>query len=76
MPCTRAEIVTFLWRAEGSPIVEGEHPFTDVKNDFYTDAAIWAYSKGIANGLTETTFGPNAACSRSQIVTFLYRAYA
>jgi len=75
--CNRSEIVTFLWRAEGSPAVDGGHPFTDVEEkSFYEDAVIWASSNGIANGLTNTAFGPEAACSRCQIVTFLYRTYA
>ncbi|MBE6950463.1 MAG: hypothetical protein E7451_03910 [Ruminococcaceae bacterium] len=75
--CNRAQIVTFLWRAEGSPAATGENPFTDVEEgSFYEDAVLWAAQKGIATGLTATTFGPNAVCNRAQIVTFLYRTYA
>ena len=77
LECNRAQIVTFLWRAEGSPTVSGEHPFTDVEaGSFYEQAVIWASQNGIASGMTATTFGPNTICNRAQIVTFLYRAYA
>ena len=73
--CTRGEIVTFLYRAAGSPAVEGaENPFTDVQEGkFYYDAVLWAVDKGITNGMTATTFEPNTTCNRGQIVTFLYR---
>ena len=75
--CGRAQVVTFLWRAEGSPVVEGACVFTDVEDgSFYDEAVLWASQNGIASGLTATTFGPNAVCNRAQIVTFLYRAYA
>ena len=75
--CSRAEIVTFLWRAEGKPAASEELPFTDVQaGAFYAEAVRWAAEKGIANGLTATTFGPVAVCNRAQIVTFLYRALA
>jgi hypothetical protein len=75
--CSRAEIVTFLWRAEGKPAASDELPFTDVQaGAFYAEAVRWAAEKGIANGLTATTFGPYAVCNRAQIVTFLYRALA
>ena len=75
--CTRAEIVTFLWRAAGSPTpTSSRNPFTDVKSsmgsDFY-NAILWASQKGITAGTTATTFSPNATCTRAQIVTFLYR---
>ena len=75
--CTRAEIVTFLWRAAGSPTpTSSRNPFTDVKSsmgsDFY-NAILWASQKGITAGTTSTTFSPNATCTRAQIVTFLYR---
>ena len=77
LECNRAQIVTFLWRAEGMPAAEGESVFTDVQpGAFYAEAVQWAAENGIANGMTETTFGPNAVCNRAQIVTFLYRAYA
>ena len=77
LECNRAQIVTFLWRAMGAPTAEGSNPFEDVTSgSFYEQAVIWAAQNGIANGLTETTFGPDAVCNRAQIVTFLYRAYA
>ena len=72
--CTRAQIVTFLWRAAGSPKVEGENPFNDVPYDsYYYDAVQWAMSKGITSGTSATTFSPDTACTRGQAVTFLYR---
>ena len=75
--CNRAQVVTFLHRAMGKPEVNSKDcPFTDiVAGDFYYDAMLWAVEKGITNGLTNTTFGPNAICNRGQVVTFLYRAY-
>lgn len=74
--CSRAEAVTFLYRAAGEPSVEGlENPFTDVKaGSFYYDAVLWAVSKGITNGMTKTTFEPDTTCTRAHIVTFLWRA--
>ena len=74
--CNRAQVVTFLWRAAGSPAPETAYcPFTDVNADtWYTDAVLWAVEQGITNGLTETTFGPDADCNRAQVVTFLWRA--
>ena len=76
-PCTRKQIVTFLWRFMGQPKpVTTENPFSDVKNDRFLDPILWAYENGITTGKTETTFAPEATCSRCQIVTFLYRAYA
>ena len=74
--CQRAQVVTFLWRAAGSPEpTKTENPFTDVKeSDFYYKAVLWAVEKGITNGLTATEFGPFALCNRAQVVTFLYRA--
>ena len=76
--CNRAQVVTFLWRAFGQPESSAqEHPFTDVEaGSWYEQAVLWAVEEGITSGMTETTFGPNANCSRAQIVTFLYRAYA
>ena len=76
-PCTRAQAVTFLWRAAGSPAPEiSAMPFTDVPvGSYYYDAVLWAVENGIAKGTSETTFGPNASCTRAQIVTFLYRAF-
>ena len=75
--CTRSQVVTFLWRAAGSPAPTLEvNPFLDVPEDiWYTDAVLWAVENGITNGLTATTFGPDAICSRSQVVTFLHRAH-
>ena len=74
--CQRAQVVTFLWRADGSPEpTKTENPFTDVKpTDFYYKAVLWAVEKGITNGLTADTFGPFALCNRAQVVTFLWRA--
>ena len=76
-PCTRAQAVTFLWRAAGSPAPEiSAMPFTDVPvGSYYYDAVLWAVENGIAKGTSETTFGPDASCTRAQIVTFLYRAF-
>lgn len=75
-PCTRAQAVTFLWRAAGSPKpASNVNPFTDVKaGQYYTDAVLWAVEKGITSGTSATTFSPNVTCSRAQIVTFQYRA--
>ena len=74
--CTRAQAVTFLWRAAGSPAPKsGVRPFTDVAaSAYYYDAVLWAAENGITGGTTATTFGPNATCSRAQIVTFLWRS--
>ena len=72
--CTRAQAVTFLWRAVGSPLVNYDMNFSDVPADaYYTEAVRWAVSQGITKGTGETTFSPNATCTRGQIVTFLYR---
>ena len=74
--CTRAQAVTFLWRAAGSPEPKtNTMPFTDVKADsYYHDAVLWAVEQGITAGTSATTFAPDLNCSRAQIVTFLYRA--
>lgn len=73
--CTRAQIVTFLWRAAGSPELKTMSSFTDVPaSAYYAKAVAWAIENGITNGMTETTFAPNATCTRGQSVTFLYRA--
>ena len=73
--CTRAQIVTFLWRAAGSPEPKTASSFTDVPvSTYYAKAVAWAVENGITNGMTETTFAPDATCTRGQIVTFLYRA--
>lgn len=73
--CTRAQAVTFLWRAAGSPEPGiAENPFTDVASDsYYYKAVLWAVEKGITSGTSATTFSPNVTCSRAQIVTFLWR---
>ncbi|MBQ7801315.1 MAG: S-layer homology domain-containing protein [Oscillospiraceae bacterium] len=73
--CTRAQVVTFLWRAAGSPAPEsGENPFTDIKAGWYYDAVLWAAEKGITAGYgSETTFSPDRECTRAEIVTFLHR---
>ena len=75
--CNRAAVVTFLWRACGSPAPKNtKNPFVDVKaTDFYYKPVLWAIEKGITNGVDATHFGPTAACTRAQVVTFLYRAY-
>ena len=73
--CTRAQIVTFLWRAAGSPEPKAMSSFTDVPaSAYYAKAVAWAVENGITNGMTETTFAPDATCTRGQSVTFLYRA--
>lgn len=74
--CTRSQIVTFLWRACGSPApTSTEMPFTDVPEDsYYRDAVLWAVETGVTKGVTATTFGPDDECIREQIVTFLWRS--
>ena len=74
--CTRAQAVTFLWRAAGSPAPKSTAmPFTDVAADsYYERAVLWAVENGITKGTSDTTFSPNATCSRAQIVTFLWRS--
>ena len=74
--CTRAQIVTFLWRASGSPEPKAaSNPFTDVAADaYYAKAVLWAVENGITKGTSDTTFSPNASCTRAQGVTFLWRA--
>ncbi|MBQ9044971.1 MAG: S-layer homology domain-containing protein [Oscillospiraceae bacterium] len=73
--CTRAHVVTFLWRAAGSPTPKsGSNPFVDVNvNDYYGKAVLWAVEKGITQGMDATHFAPNAGCTRAQVVTFLQR---
>lgn len=72
--CTRAEILTYLWRLAGEPRAEQAANFLDVKADsYYAEAVAWASEKGITEGTTAFTFSPNALCTRAQIVTFLYR---
>ena len=74
--CTRAQAVTFLWRAAGSPAPTGTAmPYADVPaGSYYHDAVLWAVEKGITKGTSDTTFHPDATCTRAQIVTFLWRA--
>ena len=75
-PCTRGQVVTFLWRAAGQPEPEStENPFTDVSPaDYFYQPVLWAVENGITAGLNATTFGPNTTCTRGQVVTFLWRA--
>ena len=73
--CTRAQVVTFLWRAAGKPDpASSTNPFTDVKpGAYYYNAVLWAVEKGITNGTSDKTFSPDETCTRAQIVTFLWR---
>lgn len=73
--CTRAQIVTFLWRAAGSPVPQTtKNPFTDLSEDaYYYQAVLWAMEQGITVGTTETTFDPDQTCTRGEAVTFLHR---
>ena len=74
--CNRAQVVTFLWKAAGSPAHNlTENPFSDVPDGaWYTDAVLWAYETGVTAGATETTFDPGGVCNRAQVVTFLHNA--
>ena len=74
MTCFRAQIVAFLWRSEKSPAAGTANPFADVKSTaYYADAVLWAVKENITKGTTNTTFSPDADCTRAQIVTFLWR---
>ncbi|MBP3588487.1 MAG: S-layer homology domain-containing protein, partial [Clostridia bacterium] len=74
MTCSRAQIMTFLWRAQQDPTSDAENPFADVAADaYYSDAVVWAVENGITSGTSATTFSPNNNCTRAQIVTFLFR---
>lgn len=74
-PCTRGQIVTFLYRSAGSPAISGTCDFSDVSaGSFCHDAVIWASSEGITKGTSAGRFSPNEGCTRAQVVTFLYRA--
>ena len=74
MTCSRAQIVTFLWRSEKSPAAGTANLFVDVKSTvYYADAVLWAVKEDITKGTTNTTFSPDADCTRAQIVTFLWR---
>ena len=73
-PCTRAQIVTFLWRAAGSPVVNYAMNMSDVpEGSYYAEAVRWALSEGIATGTTGNTFSPDSECTRAQAVAFLFR---
>ncbi len=74
-PCTRGQVVTFLWRAAGSPAPKSsKNPFNDVSKDaYYYKAVLWAVEQGITNGTSAATFSPGNPCTRGQVVTFLYR---
>lgn len=75
--CTRAQVVTFLWRASGCPVVSGSNRFEDVSaGAYYHDAVLWAAQSGITTGTDQTHFSPDLTCTREQIVTFLYRCFA
>lgn len=74
-PCTRADMVTYIWRAAGSPKVSTTVNFEDVSaSDYFYDAVCWAYATGVTKGITDTQFAPNASVTRGQAVTFLYRS--
>ena len=73
--CTRGQIVTFLWRAAGSPQVSGSSPFTDIRSsDYCYQACLWAARQGVAQGTSANTFTPNRTCTRAEAMTFLWRA--
>ena len=76
-PCTRAQVVSFLYRALGGGYpTNPSNPFSDVDtSDYYFNAVIWAVECGITYGVDDSHFGPNLACTRGQVVSFLYRAY-
>ena len=78
LPCTRGQVVTFLWRAVGAPEVDAESTFTDVTDSgaYYYDAVLWAVENGVTAGMGDGTFGVSAVCNRAQVVTFLYHVYA
>ena len=76
-PCTRAQVVTFLYRYEGQPAVSGSNPFTDVSESaYYYQAILWAVSQGVTDGTGDNAFSPNLACTRAHAVTMLYRLMA
>ena len=75
--CNRAQVVTFLWRAQGSPASNADVDFSDVQpGQFYTVAVAWAVENNITNGMGDGTFGVLNICNRAQVVTFLYRTLA
>ena len=74
--CTRAQVVTFLWRALGQPMPEGKNTFSDIlPGNYYYNAVLWACEQGITNGTSSTEFSPDRTCSIAHIVTFIYRAF-
>ncbi|MBQ7600460.1 MAG: S-layer homology domain-containing protein [Clostridia bacterium] len=74
--CTRAQVVTFLWRALGQPMPEGKNTFSDIlPGNYYYNAVLWACENGITNGTSKTEFSPARTCSVAHIVTFIYRAF-
>ena len=74
--CTRAQVVTFLWKAMGGSESQAEVSFTDVQSgDYFYNAVAWAVENGITSGMGDGTFGSNNQCTRAQVVTFLYAAY-
>lgn len=74
--CTRAQVVTFLWRTAGEPKAEGEMPFADVdEGAYYYDAVVWAVENGITNGVSATEFASETDCTRAQAITLVYRAF-
>ena len=75
--CSRAQIVTFLWRSQSSPAAGSANPFTDVSaSAYYADAVLWAVKENITKGTSSTTFSPADNCTRAQIVTFIWRTMA
>lgn len=75
--CSRAQIVTFLWRSQKSPAAGSVNPFTDVTaNVYYANAVLWAVNEDVTKGTSNTTFSPDADCTRAQIVTFIWRTLA
>ena len=73
--CTRAQMVTFLWRAAGQPDAGTSNPFEDVSAEaYYYEAVLWAAENGVTDGTSDTQFSPEGDCTRAQAVTFLYRA--
>lgn len=73
--CSRCEIVTFMWKANGKKKAAVKNPFTDVKvSDWYYEPVMWAVANGITSGVTKTTFAPKDSCTRAQVVTFLYNS--
>jgi hypothetical protein len=77
LDCSRAQIMTFLWRSNGSKSGTAENPFVDVgSSDYYYDAVLWAVTNDITGGTSANTYSPSDDCTRAQIVTFIYRELA